>query len=201
MSQQQSRAAEYRLLIAGFGGQGVLTVGKLLCMAAMREGKHVTYVPSYGSEVRGGTANCHVVISDGPVFNPLVEQPDSLIILNQLSYDRFAGQIRPGGLLVLNSSLVTPSSDQSCGDDGARMLQVPATQTAAELGNVLVANTIMLGAFMQATHICRDESIFEALEQSLKGKKAELLQLNRRAYRAGAELARERLQAAEKPSP
>lgn len=205
MTQAENGAAEHRLLIAGFGGQGVLTLGKLLCMAAMDEGKHVTYVPSYGSEVRGGTANCHVVISGGPIFSPVVERPHSLVILNQLSYGRFAGQVRPGGLMVLNSSLVTASAGddgaEGRSDDGARTLRIPATERAAELGNVLVANTIMLGALVEATHICRQESVWGALEETLKGKKAQLLPLNREAYDAGAQLARTQLETAPSTPP
>jgi 2-oxoglutarate ferredoxin oxidoreductase subunit gamma len=103
-SPQRANGQEHRLIVAGFGGQGILTLGKLLCMAAMREGKKVTYLPAYGPEVRGGTANCQVVISSGIIYSPLVEQADSAIILNQLSYERFARALKPSGLLLVNSS-------------------------------------------------------------------------------------------------
>jgi len=183
---------DHRIIIAGFGGQGILTLGKLLCRAAMSEGKQVTYMPAYGTEVRGGTANCHVVISDGKIFSPLVEQADSLLILNQLSYRRFASRLRRSGLLVINSSLVDPSDDGNPDDNGAtedrRMISVPATEKAAELGNVIFANVIMLGAFVRATGICKKENILSALEESLKGKKRELLDSNLKAYEQGGAL-------------
>ncbi len=184
--------SDYRIIIAGFGGQGILTLGKLLCRAAINEGKRVTYMPAYGSEVRGGTANCHVVISDSEIYSPLVEEADSLLILNQLSYRRFADRLRRSGLLVINSSLVDPSDTGRPGDNGAednrRMLSVPATQQAADMGNVIFANVIMLGAFVKATRICDDENILAALKESLKGKKKELLDSNLRAYEEGAAL-------------
>lgn len=184
--------SEHRIIIAGFGGQGILTLGKLLCRAAISEGKRVTYLPAYGTEVRGGTANCHVVISSGDIFSPLVEEADSLLILNQLSYKRFADRLRSAGLLVVNSSLVDLSDKGAAGGNGSlndcTTLSIPATGRAAEFGNVIFANMIMLGAFMRATGICRDENIFAALEESLKGKKKDLLDSNRMAYETGAGL-------------
>lgn len=184
--------SDHRIIIAGFGGQGILTLGKLLCRAAISEGRKVTYMPAYGTEVRGGTANCHVVISENRIFSPLVEEADSLLILNQLSYRRFIDKLRPSGLLVINSSLVDPSDSGRPGDNGApsdcRMLSIPATRKAAELGNVIFANVLMLGAFVKATGICKDENILAALEESLKGKKKELLETNREAYQNGAAL-------------
>lgn len=186
---------QHRIIVAGFGGQGVLTLGKLLCLASMKEGKQVTYMPAYGSEVRGGTANCHLVIGDGPIFSPLVEQADSLIILNQLSYRRFAKRLRPSGHLVINSSLVDPADDGDPGDNGApsdcTVISVPATGRAAALGNVIFTNVIMLGAYVKATGICRDENILTALEESLRGKRDDLLEPNREAYRTGGEMVEE----------
>jgi 2-oxoglutarate ferredoxin oxidoreductase subunit gamma len=184
--------SDHRIIIAGFGGQGILTLGKLLCRAAISEGKKVSYMPAYGTEVRGGTANCHVVISENRIFSPLVEEADSLLILNQLSYRRFIDKLRPSGLLVINSSLVDPSDSGRPGDNGApgdcRMLSIPATRKAAELGNVIFANVLMLGAFVRATGICKDEHILAALAESLKGKKKNLLDTNREAYQTGAGL-------------
>ena len=124
-------SAEHRLIVAGFGGQGVLSLGKLLCISAMAEGKTVTYLPSYGAEVRGGTANCQVTISSGSIYSPLVERADSLIILNQLSYDRFAARLREGGLMVVNSSAI----DAREGNGDGRMVAVPATELAAQMGS------------------------------------------------------------------
>jgi len=186
MKQRNPSAEDHKVIIAGFGGQGVLTAAKLLCTAALNEGKHVTYVPSYGSEVRGGTANCHVIISRSPIFSPLVEEANSLIILNQPSYDRFAGRLAPGGLLVINSSLIAPPGKTN---PTSRTLEVPATGMAAAMGNVLVANTVMLGALVGATGICNGESLLSALEQALASKARTLLDLNREAYAAGVKLA------------
>lgn len=165
----------------------MLTIGKLLCLSAMHEGKRVTYVPSYGSEVRGGTAHCHVVISEEPIYNPMVEKADSLIILNELSFERFAPQVGDGGLLIVNSSLVDSSGYAR--RDSVTMVAVPATETAAELGNTLVANVVMLGAFVRASSLFSDESVMQALEEALTGEKRRFLEPNRKAYAVGSGLA------------
>ncbi len=175
------------MIIAGFGGQGILTTGKLLCTAALNEGKEVTYMPAYGTEVRGGTANCHVVISDSRIFSPLVENADSLLIMNQLSMERFGERLKEDGLLLTNSSLVEDIPDNPGGTN--RHLSIPATERAAELGNVVVANVLMLGAYVRSTEICRDESVLEALEDALSDKDQELLDMNMKAYKTGGEMA------------
>ena len=189
---QQPESHEHRIIVAGFGGQGILTLGKMLCLSAMNEGRQVTYFPSYGAEVRGGTANCNIVISPSQIFSPIVEDADSLIILNELSLERFGDSIKPGGLLVLNTSLA------DVGDYSSRhevtMLPLPATERAIQMGNVLVANTIMLGAFVRTTHICRDGSIEQALRQTLTGKRSKHMDINLEAFRTGALLAEEVLQ-------
>ena len=191
MKRTSALEGEQRLIVAGFGGQGILTLGKLLCLAAMQEGRQVTYLPSYGAEVRGGTAHCHVVISPDPIFSPLVEQADSLLILNAQSFERFANSVRPGGLLVLNTSLADPG-DYAVSHP-VTLLPVPATERALELGTVLVANVLMLGAFMKAAGLCRDESVEAALRQSLTGRKSKSLEVNLQAYKAGAALAQRAL--------
>lgn len=192
MTHQNGPSQEHRIMIAGFGGQGVLTLGRVLCLGAMSEGSQLTYLPSYGSEVRGGTAHCHVVISTGPIFTPLVEMADSLIILNELSFERFGDSIRPGGLLVLDSSMVKPGDYTSSHD--AAVLPVPATDRATEMGNVLVANMILLGAFVKATGICTEDSIGQGLRQVLTGGKSALLDINLEAFKTGAEFAEKILQ-------
>jgi 2-oxoglutarate ferredoxin oxidoreductase subunit gamma len=183
---------EHRIIVAGFGGQGVLTLGRLLCTAAMKEGRHVTYLPSYGSEVRGGTANCHVVISPEEIFSPYVELADSLIVLNQPSFDRFGDIVRPGGLVVANTSLVDPGQYERSHE--VTLLRVPATEQAAELGNVLVANVMLLGAFLGAMPLCGRECVEEALRQTLSGRKSKALDLNLKAYAKGAHIAQHALQ-------
>jgi 2-oxoglutarate ferredoxin oxidoreductase subunit gamma len=183
MTAQSDKNREQRVLIAGFGGQGILTLGKLLCNAAISEGKNVTYMPSYGTEVRGGTCNCHVVISPEEIFSPYVETADSLIILNELSYERFHSTLRPGGLLVVNTSMVQPSEkDNPC---RGQVLGLPATETAGQMGNVLVANVILLGAFVGATGICGEESIELAIREWLSDGKGDKIPLNLDAFRRG----------------
>jgi 2-oxoglutarate ferredoxin oxidoreductase subunit gamma len=177
---------EHRLIVAGFGGQGVLSLGKLLCISAMAEGKTVTYLPSYGAEVRGGTANCQVTISAGTIYSPLVEQADSLIIMNQLSFDRFACRLADGGLMVVNSSAV--SLDGS--SDNGQVLALPATERAAEMGSVKVANVIMLGAFLARVPLVEWASCRSALGELWGERKAHLIELNMQALETGAELAR-----------
>jgi len=187
---QQPESQEHRIIIAGFGGQGIITLGRLLCLSAMYEGKQVTCFPSYGAEVRGGTSNCNVVISPTRIFSPVVEETDSLIILNALSLERFGDSIKPGGLLVLNTSLA------EVGDYASRhavtILPVPATELAVEMGNVLVTNTIMLGAFTRATRICRDETVEQALRRTLTGPRSKHVDINLKAFHAGAMLAEDR---------
>ena len=180
---------EQRILIAGSGGQGVLTAGSLLCHSGMSRGLKVTYFPSYGAEVRGGTANCHVVISPESISSPYVEAADVLLILNQPSLDRFAAVLKPDGLLVVNSSLA--SLDGVEVPDCARVMELPATETAARLGNVLVANVVMLGAVAEAAGLLSEETFQKAMAQTKVGKKKDLLELNLQAFREGMRLARE----------
>ena len=182
-----SATDEHRLIAAGFGGQGIMTLGKLLCTAAMREGKDVTYLQSYGAEVRGGTANCQVVVGSGTIYSPLVEQADSLVMLNQLSYDRFAPVLKPGGLLLVNSSTVSAEPDGRAA--GARLVQTPATELAVEMGNIRVANVIMLGVLLGLTELVGQEACRGALTDLLGRRRPELLELNERALARGIQLA------------
>ena len=186
MARKKATAQEHRLIIAGFGGQGVLTVGKLLCTAAMHEGKQVSYLPSYGSEVRGGTANCHLIISSTEIFSPVVETADSLIILNEQSFERFGKMLRAGGVLVLNTSLVKASPSR--GLDKSTIVSVPATEKAAEIGSVLAANMMMLGAFVAATSLCGRDSAEAAIRDSLTGAKSEVLPVNLQAFQMGMDI-------------
>ena len=176
-----------RAIIAGFGGQGVMTMGKLLVTAAMHEGREVTYFPCYGPEVRGGTAHCHVVISDEPICSPTVEEASALFLFNQLSYDKFRKQLGEGGLLVLNSSLVKPDPALESASRG-RVLPIPATEAAEEIGSVLVTNIIMLGAYCGARKTVSPEAVLAEMDKVGKGK-THLVEVNRRAFRKGEELA------------
>jgi 2-oxoglutarate ferredoxin oxidoreductase subunit gamma len=173
------------IIIAGFGGQGVMSMGQLVSYAGMLEGKGVSWLPSYGPEQRGGTANCAVVVSDEPVGSPLVTRPSTAIVLNNPSFDKFEPRVRPGGLLILNSSLVVRSSERK----DITMIEINATDMANDLGNSRVANMILLGAFLEHTKIVSFTSIIESLKKVLSEDKHHLIDVNKRALEKGASLA------------
>jgi 2-oxoglutarate ferredoxin oxidoreductase subunit gamma len=176
-----------RMIFSGFGGQGLITAGKLLVACAMSEGKHVTYFPSYGGEVRGGTANCQVVVSDGPILSPVVEEATGLLIMNEPSMERFLPMLAPGGLVVLNTSMV----DAPRRLDGREVLGVSATETATELGNVQVANMIMLSALNEARGIVKPRTLHDALVEALSGRREKTIPANEKALEAGRKFASE----------
>jgi 2-oxoglutarate ferredoxin oxidoreductase subunit gamma len=183
-----AQVATHRLIAAGFGGQGVLTIGKLLCNAAMAEGHRVSYLPSYGAEVRGGTANCQITISSGEIYNPLVDTAHTLMILNEPSMERFLDRLAPEGLLLANTSAVDMSRFKV--PEQADVVEVPAIQVAAELGEVRVANVVMLGAFAGRSGRIGLDACEQAVRKVLGGRKAALLDVNLSALARGAELAR-----------
>ena len=174
------------VLIAGFGGQGIILVGKLLAQAAMRSGKEVTFMPSYGAEVRGGTANCMVVVADEPVACPLVSDPDSLIAMSKASVHKFAQRIKAGGLLVMNSSLVKeePKLPQTIS-----VLAVPADELAVELGNIKVANMVALGAYLKKRNILDVDAAVACLPDVLAKRYHQTIPINAEALRRGAKFA------------
>ncbi|HVN82163.1 MAG TPA: 2-oxoacid:acceptor oxidoreductase family protein [Terriglobia bacterium] len=165
--------------IAGFGGQGVLFMGVALATVAMKEGYHATWLPSYGPEMRGGTANCNVVFSHRPIGTPLVDYPDILIAMNAPSLKRFQNQVKSGGLIVYDSAIISDSPEAS----GREILPVPAAKMAHELGDHRVANVIILGAMLAKCPILRRTNVYAALEESVENEN--LRQLNRRAFEAG----------------
>ena len=169
------------IIIAGFGGQGVMSMGQLIAYAGMLEGKGVSWLPSYGPEQRGGTANCAVVVSDEPVGSPLVTNPSTAIVLNNPSFDKFEHRVRPGGLLIINSSLVTRVSERS----DIEIIELTATDMAADLGNARVANMILLGAFIELTKVVSSESIIESLKKVLSEEKHHLIEVNKQALNKG----------------
>ena len=166
-----------KMFFAGSGGQGTLAIGQMIAKAAMEEGKEVTWLPSYGPEMRGGTANCTVVVSDKPISCPLINEADMLVVMNLPSLLKFEKMVVPGGLLVINSSLVPQGSSR----DDIRVLQIPANEKAVELGNDKVANMIMLGAILKETHVVKPETIYEQMEKMFTGRKAKFLPMNRLA--------------------
>lgn len=174
------------LIIAGFGGQGIMLAGKLLAQTAMNCGRDVTYMPSYGAEVRGGTANCMVVISENEIACPVVGRPDSLIVMNKASLNKFAPRLKNNGLLILNSSLIDIDPDV---DDSIEVFSLPADELAVELGSVKAANMVALGAYLQIRGLFDIESAAQALPEILAKRHHDTLPLNINALQKGAEFA------------
>jgi 2-oxoglutarate ferredoxin oxidoreductase subunit gamma len=179
------------VIIAGFGGQGVILAGRLLAQTAMNAGKEVTFMPSYGAEMRGGTANSMVVIADEPIASPLVSRPDSLIAMNKASLNKFAPQVKTGGLLIMNSSLIDtqPESDRKID-----ILAVPADDIALELGDRKAANMVALGAYLQKRRLFNPDAAAKSLPDILAERYHHTLSLNAEALRRGAEFAQNRKQ-------
>lgn len=174
-------------MIAGFGGQGVMAIGQLLTYAGMIEDKNVSWLPSYGPEMRGGTANCGVIISDEPVGSPVVVKSSAAIIMNKPSLDKFEEDVEKGGKLFINSSLIGERSER----DDIDVYYIPANQIADELGNSRVANMVILGAYLEATKTVELESILNGFTKVFGEKRAHLLPVNRKALEKGGQYARE----------
>ncbi|MFP3154705.1 2-oxoacid:acceptor oxidoreductase family protein [Lachnospiraceae bacterium ZAX-1] len=175
---------ETNLCVAGFGGQGVMTLGKFLASATCDStDKNVTFFPSYGAEQRGGTANCFVVISDDPIGAPLGSVMDDLIVMNGPSLSRFIHTLKPGGTLFINSSIV---SDE-IGRDDVTLVKTPVTELALQMGNAKVLNVIMLGVYVGYTNVVAPKVVWDTIEHKL-GKKPKLLPLNKAAFEKGLEL-------------
>lgn len=178
---------ERDLIVAGFGGQGVMMLGTLLAQATCDStDKHVTYFPSYGAEMRGGTANCYVAISDEEIGAPVMESVEDLIVFNQPSLDRFLEKLKEGGVLFANSSIVNTAIDRS----DVKVVEVPVTELSIEMGNPKVLNIIMLGAYIGYTEVVSEEVILEAIRHKIGAKKPELLPLNEAAFQKGLEIGR-----------
>ncbi|MDD5702806.1 MAG: 2-oxoacid:acceptor oxidoreductase family protein [Dehalococcoidales bacterium] len=156
-----------KTIFAGFGGQGVLLMGQNVAQAAMIEGKSVTYLPSYGVEVRGGTANCTVAVSDEEIASPVASAPEFIVVMNEPSLVRFQNQVQSGGLLFVNSSLA--ASEISRGD--VDVIGIPASDIAGEMGSPKSANMVMLGVFVKRSNLVDVNSVIESLRNSLKTKK------------------------------
>jgi 2-oxoglutarate ferredoxin oxidoreductase subunit gamma len=166
---------ETSIVIAGFGGQGVLFAGQLLAYAGMDSGHHVTWIPSYGPEMRGDTAHCTVIISDELVGAPIVSRPDVAIVLNQPSFEKYEPLVKPGGLLVVNSSLVTAETARTDID----AVYIPANRIAKEQGTTKMLNMATLGALLARRPILPLEAVEQALSDHLPAAKAHLIDSNR----------------------
>ncbi|MCF6462312.1 2-oxoacid:acceptor oxidoreductase family protein [Clostridium sp. Cult1] len=182
---------EERITIAGFGGQGVMAIGQLLTYAGMIEGKHVSWLPSYGPEMRGGTANCSVIVSSDPVGSPVVVNSTTAIVMNKPSLDKFEPTVFEGGKLFINSSLIEEKAERK----DIEVYYIPANEIADELGNMRVANMVMLGAYLEVSKTVDVESILEGFTKVFGENRAHLIPINKEALEKGAEIARKQVKA------
>jgi 2-oxoisovalerate ferredoxin oxidoreductase beta subunit len=174
---------EVALTLSGFGGQGVLYTGLCLAEGAMREGLEVSWIPSYGPEMRGGTAHCHLRLSKHSIASPWISRPTALMAFNQPSVEKFAYELLPGGLLLVNSSMVSDVTNRT----DIQVARIPAYETAVEMGNTRVANMVMLGAYLEITHAIEQDSIMTAFAE--KGIRSDVVKNNREAIEAGRRIA------------
>jgi 2-oxoglutarate ferredoxin oxidoreductase subunit gamma len=174
---------DLNLLFAGFGGQGVLFAGKLVAYAGLIEGRELSWLPSYGPEMRGGTANCSVVLSDDPIGSPLVTEPDVLVAMNQPSLDKFFADVVPGGMVIVDSGLVPNVPER----DDITVHRVPATQLAEDAGLKGLGNVILVGKVFEETGFCTREALDEALHKCIPPKRQKLLEPNTKALEIGME--------------
>ncbi len=180
---------EERIIIAGFGGQGVMAMGQLLTYAGMIEDKKVSWLPSYGPEMRGGTANCSVIISSEDVGSPVVIDSNTAIAMNKPSLDKFEDSVVKGGKLFINSSLIDEKSKR----DDIEVYYIPANDIANELGNIRVANMVMLGAYLEASKVVETDSVLKAFTKVFGEDKKHLLPINEEAIKKGTLAVKEQL--------
>lgn len=176
-----------QVLIAGFGGQGILSTGMLLAHAGMLEDKQVAWIPSYGPEMRGGTANCGITLADEEISSPLVTEPTTLIVMNRPSLEKFENEVVPGGRILINSSLV----DCDVKRQDVLVMKIPANEMAEEIGNPRVANNIILGALIRLTNVVTIDSVVESLKAVLPPRRHNMIPANREALERGYQFADE----------
>ena len=169
-----------KMFFAGAGGQGALAIGLMIAKAAMEEGKEVTWLPSYGPEMRGGTANCTVVVSDKAISCPLINEADVLVVMNRPSLTKFEDMLSPGGKLFINSSLVSQKAKR----DDIEVYEIPANEKAQELGNERASNIVMLSAILRETGVVREETVRTAIEHTFTGRKEKFLPANLAALKS-----------------
>jgi len=180
------------VIISGFGGQGALFAGQLLTYAGMAEGRMVTWIPSYGPEMRGGTARCTVIISDEPIGSPIIYHPSNCIALNPPSMEKYEPLVKPGGYLVVNTSLVRERSQRK----DITVVEVPANDLANELGSTRIANMVLLGALLAVNPIVKIESVKQALDEHVPEHRRHIIEPNKLALDRGAAVALEAMKAA-----
>ncbi|MBN2002736.1 MAG: 2-oxoacid:acceptor oxidoreductase family protein [Anaerolineae bacterium] len=172
------------IIFSGFGGQGALFAGQLLAYTGIAEGLHVTWIPSYGPEMRGGTANCTVILSEEEIGAPIIRNPTSAVVLNLPSLEKYGPLVKPGGVILVNTSLVDAKSPR----EDIRVIEVPASDIASELGNPRMANLVMLGAFIAATGIVESATVEQQLSVHLSERQRKWLEPNKLALARGVQL-------------
>lgn len=170
-----------KAIFSGFGGQGVLMMGFTLAHGAMSAGYHVTFLPAYGAEVRGGTANCTVVVADEEIASPIASKPEYLVVLNTPSLYTFQNRVAPGGSLFLNSSIIAVEPSRH----DVEIIKIPSSDIAEKLGNPRLANTVMMGGFLKKTGLVTPDIYLASLEEVMGSKKKSIVELNRKAFSAG----------------
>ncbi|MBD3348691.1 MAG: 2-oxoacid:ferredoxin oxidoreductase subunit gamma [Candidatus Eisenbacteria bacterium] len=176
-----------KIRCAGFGGQGIVLMGRLIAHSGMEEGRHTTFFPQYGAAMRGGTANCSVIVSDGEIASPMVETPDAVLIMNGPSLDKFEPTVKSGGWIFYNTSLISREVER----DDVNVVKVPANEIAEDAGTGKAANMVMLGAFAAKLGTVGVETLSKALDKQLHGKSDEIMNVNREALKRGADLVKE----------
>lgn len=176
---------DHEIVIAGFGGQGLLFSGKVLAYSGLLEGRELSWLPSYGPEMRGGTANCNVILSDTPVGSPIVQHPTILMVMNAPSLDKYEDSVVPGGMIFVDSSLITRKVKRT----DVEAVYIPATQMAMDLNLSGLANMILLGAVIEKTHCIEESSLADALHRVIPARKANLFDANMKAVEAGKDAA------------
>lgn len=176
------------IIFSGFGGQGALFAGQLLAYSALDAGKHVTWIPSYGPEMRGGTAHCTVIVSDEPIGSPSVRRPSSVVALNLPSFEKYEPLVKPGGVLVYNGSLIDKQPERT----DIQYVAVPANDIAEELGNVRQANVALLGALLAVKGILSLDAVDRALDNHLSQRQRKYLASNKETLRRGADHVKEK---------
>ncbi|MHB8962790.1 MAG: 2-oxoacid:acceptor oxidoreductase family protein [Saccharofermentanales bacterium] len=175
--------SEFSMIISGFGGQGVLSAGRMAALAAMFEGKEVSWLPSYGPEMRGGTANCSVILSDEPIGSPLLNRCDALVALNKPSLEKFGSAVKPGGTIILDSSLIDIRPDR----EDVKVIAIPASDLAAEAGNMTFAGVMLLGCLSRTTKCFSRVNFEEALKEILPLKKHSMIPAEMEIFDKGGE--------------
>jgi len=169
------------IMLAGFGGQGILFAGKLIAYSGLIDGRELSWLPSYGPEMRGGTANCSVCLSDEPIGSPLVLEPDVLIAMNMPSFDKYVNAVKPGGIIIVDSSI----ADACCMRKDVDFYRVPATQLAEDNDLKGLANVILVGRLLKLVDFSTLAALDESIEKSVSARKVELIGFNKKALRVG----------------